>query len=100
MPDAYASGRWHVLPGREDEFQVKWREFLEWTHQFHPAMVEASLLQSVATPSEFLSFSEWKDTDAREQWKNDPGFAVKLSACRELCERMSGSDYERVVHVP
>ena len=100
MPDTYASGRWHVLPGREDEFIVRWREFLEWTRQHHPAMVDASLLREAATPGEFLSFSEWKDAAARDQWKQDPGFAEKMSACRELCERMAGKDYERVVRVP
>ena len=100
MPDAYASGRWHVLPGREDEFLAAWREFLEWTHQHHPAMVDASLLRSVSAPGDFVSFSEWKDADSRNEWKNDAGFAVRMSACRALCERMAGSDYERVVHVP
>ncbi|MEA5453972.1 antibiotic biosynthesis monooxygenase [Sinomonas sp. JGH33] len=100
MPDAYASGRWQVLPGREEEFVLRWREFLEWTHQHHPAMVDASLLQGLTNPSEFLSFSEWKDADSRAQWKRDPGFAEKIGACRALCEHMAGTDYERVVRVP
>lgn len=99
MPDAYASGRWQVLPGREDEFIVRWREFLEWTHQHYPSMVDASLLRGSVTPSEFISFSEWKGAEDRDRWKNDPGFAVKMSACRELCEHMAGNDYQRVVHV-
>ncbi|TNB67763.1 hypothetical protein FHJ30_20120 [Arthrobacter sp. BB-1] len=99
MPDAYASGRWHVLPGREGEFIECWREFLEWTHQYHPAMTDASLLQGIETSTEFVSFSEWTGTDSRDQWKRDPEFARRMSACRGLCERMAGSDYERVVHI-
>ncbi|MBT2515776.1 antibiotic biosynthesis monooxygenase [Arthrobacter sp. ISL-30] len=100
MPDTYASGRWQVVPGREDEFIVRWKEFLEWTRLHHPAMIDASLLQEVTTQSDFISFSEWKNADARDHWKHDPGFAVKMSACQALCQRMVGKDYERVVHVP
>ncbi|MCH6469855.1 antibiotic biosynthesis monooxygenase family protein [Sinomonas terrae] len=100
MADAYASGRWHVQPGKEEEFIARWREFLEWTQQHHPAMVDSSLLQEVTTSTEFVSFSEWKDAESRDQWKRDPGFAEKIGACRELCERMVGKDYARVVRIP
>lgn len=100
MAGTYASGRWQVQTGHEEEFIQRWREFLEWTRQDHPAMVDASLLRGTAEPGEFLSFSEWEDADARARWKNDPEFAQKMAACRALCEHMAGNDYERVVRIP
>ena len=99
MSESFASGTWHVLPGKDAEFVHAWTEFLQWTSRAYPGLVVASLLKNEDTPGSYVSFAEWGDAAARTGWKADPGFAVKMAACRALCERMVGGNYERVVTV-
>lgn len=99
MAEHYASGTWHVMEGRTEEFVQRWTEFLQWTRKDHPAMLSATLLRDRGVPGHFVSFAEWTDEQARAQWKQDPEFATHFGACRELCEHMTGSDYDRAVTV-
>lgn len=97
MSEPFASGDWRVTPGKEDEFVQRWTEFLTWSRENHPGLVGANLLRDGEDASHFLSFAEWSDADARESWRQAPGFMEHFKACRELCEEMRGADYERVV---
>ncbi|MGH3458284.1 putative quinol monooxygenase [Aeromicrobium sp.] len=99
MSNHFASGTWHVKEGSEEEFVQRWREFLEWTRAEHPAMLNASLIRNQTVPNHFVSFAEWADADSRNAWKQTEGFMQRQMACRELCEKMTGSDFDRVVSI-
>lgn len=99
MSEHYASGRWQVTEGKEEEFTARWNEFLGWTRQSYPELISAGLLQSTEDPSVFVSFAEWTDPAARAAWKASDGFAERFGACRALCTAMDGSDFNRVVTI-
>ncbi|MEI8408950.1 MULTISPECIES: antibiotic biosynthesis monooxygenase family protein [unclassified Kribbella] len=99
MAEHYASGNWQVRAGREQEFVERWTEFLQWTRKDHPAMLTATLLRDGSVPGHYVSFAEWADEQSRTAWKESPDFTVHFAACRDLCEQMSGSDYEREVSI-
>lgn len=99
MSESFASGTWHVLPGKDAEFVHAWTEFLRWTAGAYPELVVASLLKNEEAPGHYVSVAEWGDAATRARWKADPEFAVKIAACRALCERMVGANYQRVVTV-
>ncbi|HEY3002760.1 MAG TPA: antibiotic biosynthesis monooxygenase [Kribbellaceae bacterium] len=99
MIDDYASGSWNVTPGSEEEFVKRWTEFISWSRSEFPAMTRASLLRDSQVPGHFISFAEWSEAGQRAAWKQSAGFQQRFSACRALCDTMSGSDYLRVVTV-
>ena len=99
MSDHFSSGTWHVKPGEEDTFVERWRELLEWTRAEFPAMEQASLIRNQQVPNHFVSFAEWSDADARDAWKQTEGFMQRQGAAKALCEKMSGSDFDRVVSI-
>jgi heme-degrading monooxygenase HmoA len=99
MEEPFASGSWHVTPGKAEEFITRWTEFLQWTRRTEPGLVSASLLRDNADPSHFVSFAQWNNAIARGSWKQSDGFMQRFTACRELCAAMGGSDYARVVEI-
>ena len=99
MIDDFASGTWHVTPGREQEFVERWTEFVSWSKTEYPAMTIARLLRDRGVPGHYVSLTEWSETAARDAWKQSPGFQQRFAACVALCDEMSGADYDRVVTV-
>lgn len=99
MTDYYASGTWQVTPGREEQFVQRWTEFLTWSRDTFPSLVEAHLLRDSSVPDHFVSFAAWSEPADRAAWKQSDGFAERFMACRALCDTMSGSDYEHLVAV-
>ena len=99
MADDFASGTWHVKPGEEETFIERWRELLEWTRAKFPALQNASLIRNQQVPNHFISFAEWADGDSRNAWKQTEGFMQRQGACKALCEKMTGSDFDRVVSI-
>lgn len=99
MTEPFASGDWHVTEGKEEEFVERWTAWLLWTRETQPSLVEVSLIQDQGDARHFISFARWKDTGAREAWKNSEGFMERFSACHALCEDFHGGDYERVVAI-
>src|SRR5918999_218938 len=99
MGDHFASGNWQVSKGKEGEFVERWTEFLGWARETQPSQVSASLIRDDNDSSHFVSFAEWSDSAGRSAWRQDPGFAERLSACRSLCEDFYGGDYDRVVAI-
>jgi heme-degrading monooxygenase HmoA len=89
----FASGSWHVAPGKADEFITRWEELLRWTRATQPGLVRAALVCDDRDTNHFVSFAEWDDSPARAGWKNDPGFMERFGACRALCDDFYGSDY-------
>jgi heme-degrading monooxygenase HmoA len=94
MARHFASGNWHVTEGMEDEFVERWKEFLGWTRESQPALVNASLLRDEKDPAHFISFAEWSDAAGRDAWRQSPEFGQHFGACRSLCRDMSAGDYE------
>ena len=99
MAGQFASGNWHVAAGKEDEFIQRWTEFLNWTRETQPQLVYANLIRDSRDMSHFVSFAEWKSTEARDAWRQEPAFAEHFGACKALCDDMSASDYERAVEI-
>lgn len=89
----FASGRWRVAEGAEDEFVGRWREFLGWTNQTYDELEKATLLRSQSDRRSFVSFAEWTSPEARDSWKHSPGFLERFTACRELCDDFEGGDF-------
>jgi heme-degrading monooxygenase HmoA len=99
MGEVYASGNWHVMKGKEDEFIERWTEFLQAARKSEPGLVSASLIQETTDPSHFISESEWADEASREGWKKSAEFAKTLGAARALCDDFYSGDYVRKVTI-
>ena len=99
MTDHYAAGTWHVTDGSQDEFVQKWTELLEWTREEFPAMTEGLLIHDRNDAGHYFSFTGWDDEASRDAWKQSDGFKQRMGACRELCDRMVGSDYDLAASV-
>lgn len=98
-PNHFASGNWHVVAGKEQEFIERWTEFLQWTRAAHPALVSATLIREGQDQGHFLSFAQWHDAAARDAWKQDPAFMERFGACRSLCRDFYGGDYNRLLTI-
>ncbi|MGH2717757.1 MAG: putative quinol monooxygenase [Actinomycetota bacterium] len=97
--ESYASGNWLVAAGNEEAFVSHWTEFLEWTRADHQGFQTASLIRDADDPRHFVSFARWDDAESRAAWKQSPGFAQRMGACRALCDQFSGSDYATAVQI-
>jgi heme-degrading monooxygenase HmoA len=93
MSDQFASGNWVVNDGRENEFVLRWTEFLKWTRESARGLRSAHLIQDADNPRHFISFASWESSEAMASWRSLPDFATKLGACRALCEDFRGSSY-------
>lgn len=97
--DPYASGRWKVRAGEEQEFIERWQEFLAWSRDANQALTFASLIRSDTDRSRFVSYAEWETAEDRAAWQNSEGFMNRFSACRELCDDFEGGDFTLVASV-
>lgn len=64
MSQVYISGRWTVVPGREEEFVTARNELAEWTWAEIPGSSWATLLQHLENPNVFLSFGPCESPEA------------------------------------
>jgi Uncharacterized enzyme involved in biosynthesis of extracellular polysaccharides len=99
MTEHYASGSWRVSEGKESEFRERWAEFLVWSRETTPGLVTARLLRDRGDPRHVVSFAAWTSAEAREAWRQNPGFAERFGACRALCDDVYGADYDCIVSV-
>ncbi len=99
MSDTYASGNWHVKEGNEEAFIAAWSDFMQWARKDHSGLVRAQLIRDDKDPKHFVSFAEWRDTEARVAWRASPEFPSMLGACRDLCEEFVGLDYTTAVTI-
>jgi heme-degrading monooxygenase HmoA len=97
MPVVYASGRWRPKAGEEDAFVEAWTEFARWIATMDG--VESPHLLRDQQTGEYLSYSGWRDPDARDAWRNNPEFPEQLGRARAHCDEFIPSDYELVVAV-
>jgi len=95
----YASGNWVVTKGREEEFVRRWTEFLQWTRASFDELGSAHLIRDEETPAHFVSFATWQSVEALREWRSRPEFALRMGACRALCDDFRGSSYTLAVVV-
>ena len=95
----YASGNWLVKSGDEDTFIDRWREWLTASSSGVDGFEGAHLLRSDDDKRRFVSYSEWRDTDARDEWHRSENFNEGFAACRALCDEFEGGDFTEVVHI-
>ena len=89
----WASGRWQVQAGKEEEFVERWSAWLSSTSQKVPGFKWARLLRSDDDPSIFVSVSEWADPASLQAWKTSPGFTEGLGSARALTDEFDGGDF-------
>jgi heme-degrading monooxygenase HmoA len=89
----WASGRWQVQSGKEEEFIERWTAWLTATSRDVPGFRMARLLRSADDPSVFTSVSEWADQSSLKAWKSSPGFQDGMGSARELCSAFMGGDF-------
>jgi heme-degrading monooxygenase HmoA len=89
----YASGRWLVNSGSEDEFIERWTTFTKWSLDNAPRTESFVLLRDTADPRRFLSVGAFESQEAVTQWRERPEFTELRDACRELCEEFEPHDY-------
>ena len=89
----WASGRWQVQSGKEEEFIERWTAWLTSTSRVVPGFRMARLLRSDDEPSVFTSISEWADQASLQEWKASPGFQEGMGSARALCNEFMGGDF-------
>lgn len=97
MPVVYASGRWRPKPGEEGAFVEAWTEFARWIVTMD-GVETPNLLRDQET-GEYLSYSRWRDAEARDAWRNGPEFPERLGRVRAHVDEFIPSDYELVTEV-
>ena len=93
LEQPYASGRWLVNPGSEDEFIERWTTFTQWSLDNVAGARSYVLLRDSADPRRFVSFGAFESQEAVTQWREKPEFSELRDACRELCEEFEPHDY-------
>jgi len=88
----WASGRWRVPMGKEEEFIERWTAWLSSTSKNVPGFRWARLLRSDDDLSVFISMSEWADTESLQAWQAAPGFEDGFAAARGLTGEFTGGN--------
>lgn len=95
--NVYASGRWTVRPGEEQNFEARWSELLAWSkEEYGSDLLSATLLSSDREDTLYISLAVWSTADARRNWQQSEGFAERFGVCRDLCDDFDGGDYSHV----
>jgi heme-degrading monooxygenase HmoA len=99
MSELYTSGRWTVVPGREEDFVKAWKELAEWTSEEIPGSSWATLLQHREERNVFLSFGPWESEEAIAAWRESPGFKDRVSRIRGVLEGFEPGVFDLRVRV-
>ena len=99
MRELYTSGRWTVVPGREEEFVTAWREMAQWTSAEIPGNSWATLLQDHEEPNVFLSLGPWESAEAIAAWRESPGFKEHVGRIRGMLEDFEPGVFDCRVHI-
>jgi heme-degrading monooxygenase HmoA len=99
MGEAYSSGVWIVVPGREDEFIAAWEAFASWSLREVPGARWATLLRDRSQANRFVSIGPWESLEHMEAWRSHPGFAERVAGMRPLIERLEPSTLQAVAEV-
>jgi heme-degrading monooxygenase HmoA len=82
----YTHTVWRVKAGREDEFVLRWREWVEWSHR-EGLEAPALLLRDLDSERTFISFGPWESVAAVRSWRALPGYQQRVERLREVVER-------------
>ncbi len=93
----YASGDWHVKPGREDEFLEAWREFAEAGMLELPSDAWVVMLRDEDDPAHFRSVGPFRDDAAVAAWRDGEAFRQHMGAMREMLVALDVSTYEEAL---
>jgi heme-degrading monooxygenase HmoA len=85
MADTYTHTTWRVKPGQEDEFVLRWSEWIEWSHR-QGLGARALLLRDAEAQSTFISFGPWLSTDAVKNWRATAGYHERVARLQEVLE--------------
>jgi heme-degrading monooxygenase HmoA len=67
--EPYASGRWLVNEGSEDEFVEQWTTFTQWSLDNVPGARSYVLLRDKTEARRFVSFGAFESEEAVTQWR-------------------------------
>ena len=85
MDAIYTHTTWHVLPGREQDFEKRWADWVAWSHQV--GLVKGSrLLRSGDEPGLFISYGIWQSLDQAREWRTLKGYQERLRLLQEVVE--------------
>jgi heme-degrading monooxygenase HmoA len=91
--EPYASGRWLVNTGSEDEFIERWTTFTQWSLDNIPGARSYVLLRDDAEARRFVSLGAFENQEAVRQWRERPEFIELRNACIQLCEEFEPHEY-------
>jgi hypothetical protein len=79
----YTHTTWHVIPGKEAEFEKRWADWADWGHQ--AGLVKgAKLLKSSDEEGVFVSFGVWKELGQALAWRKADGYAERLGRIQQV----------------
>jgi hypothetical protein len=86
----YRSGSWTVRSGKIEEFIKAWQISVDWLVRQHPDgwRGEASLLQDIGSPHEFISFSWSTMPEKTEEILAGTEFQTLMASMRVLCDEI------------
>ena len=85
MEELYTHTTWRVTAGSEDEFVVRWNEWVDWSHREGLA-AQALLLRDLEEPRTFVSFGLWEDSSAVRNWRALAGYQERVARLSEVVE--------------
>ena len=94
----FTSGRWKVLPGKEDDFVAAWSALATQTKVEFPDST-ATLLRDRDDPTLFLSFGPWDSIEQIEQWRASHTFQAGVGKIRPLLDGFSPHTLDPVAGV-
>ncbi len=95
MGTPFTHTTWHVKPGQEDEFVLRWRDWAEWS-MAHGLRAHGRLLRNVEDPSTFVSIGPWETLGAVRAWRAEAGYHERVARLQELVERFEPETLEEV----
>jgi heme-degrading monooxygenase HmoA len=95
MFEAYSTGSWRPLEGRDDEFVEAWRLFAGWATTM-PGAGPATLARDVRDPRRFVSFIGWQSMDALRAWKSSDEFRPRMSDVQQFVDTFEPTELEVV----
>jgi heme-degrading monooxygenase HmoA len=85
MEELYTHTTWRVTAGNEDEFVVRWNDWVDWSHREGLA-AQALLLRDLDEPRTFVSFGLWEDLSAIRNWRALAGYQERVARLSEVVE--------------
>lgn len=99
MAKAYTLGTYRVIPGREAEFILAWKQLATILSALPNPPFWGTLIKSTTEPTLFHSFGPWTSPDDVAEMRSNPLATAAFEALAALCRQMTSGDYELITHV-